>query len=96
MAKTQHHENGVRVIQRLRAREVGFGIRIDGAVLGVEREEDGTFEPMADGQNPGHLHESFFRAILLVAREKDNVPAQAGASPAFIHDGVRRMHLICQ
>jgi len=36
------------------------------------------FEAMSDGENSGHLHNAFFRAILFVARQKDDVFAGAG------------------
>src|SRR5262249_50873700 len=61
-------------------------VGVDRSVLGIDGEQDGAFEAMMLGQDPGQLWQSLFRAIFLVAADQHYVFALAGAVEALVDD----------
>src|SRR5207245_7698822 len=68
------------------AGDVVFDVGVDGAVLGVDGEEDGTFEAVLLGENLAELRQRFFGAILLIAAEEDDVLALSRPVGAVVND----------
>ena len=61
-----------------------FGI--DRAVLGVDGEQDGTLEAMMLGEDFAELRQRFLGTVFLVAADKHDVLALAGAVDAVVND----------
>ncbi len=64
-------------------------VGVNGAVF-VDREEHRAFEPVPLAENFRQHRQPFLGAIFFVAREKDDVPAHAGAGFALINGPVCR------
>ena len=61
-------------------------VRIDGAVVAIDGEEDGALEPLLVGQNLGELWQRLLGAVFLVAADQNDVLSLAGAGIAFEYD----------
>ena len=59
----------------------------DGAGLRIDVEQHGAFEALMLGQDACEGGQGFLRAILVIAREKNDVLALARASGALVHEG---------
>ena len=52
--------------------------------LGVQSEENGTFEAMMPGQDPGKGRKGFLRLVLVIAGDEDEVLALSCATGTFV------------
>src|SRR5262245_46377362 len=86
--ESKEHDDRVGRIQSLRPRQARSDIRIDGAILRIDREQNRAFESMAFRQDPGHLRQPFFRPILFVAAQKYDVFAGSRPGLAFVSDKI--------
>jgi hypothetical protein len=78
----QEHHGEIRRAQRLHA----WHVRVAGDDLPrgrVDVEQDGALEAVVLGQDPRELGQSFFRAVLVIAREEDDVLSLPGACGAI-------------
>jgi hypothetical protein len=74
----------IRRVQRFHAGNVLHVGRVDQARARIDREEHGAGEAMLRGEDLRQLRERFLRAVLLIARDEDDVLALAGALAACI------------
>ena len=61
-------------------------VRVDRAVLRIDREQHRAAEAVAAGQDLAELRQSLLGAVLLVAGDQHNVLAIAGPGDTVVHD----------
>lgn len=83
-AGENHHQVGGP--KRLEAGDVVIDLGIDGSVFGIDGEENRALEAVVHGEDLGQRRHGFLGAILLVARNEDDVLAFAGTVVAVIDD----------
>ena len=82
--ETSEDDEEVCALESLQAGDVGDA-GLDVAVL-VDAVEDGAFETVVFGQDPGEGGAGFLGAVFVVAGEEDDVLACAGAGVAFVDE----------
>ena len=80
--KTQEHHRKIRAVERLHARDVLRLARADVAVL-IDVKQHRAFESLMLREDARQRRQRFLRAVLVIAREEDDVLAFAGAVGAL-------------
>ena len=87
-AGENNHQVGA--VEGLGSRDVGVDVRVDDSRFRIDREQDGAAKTVMVRENFGKLRQSFFRAVLLVAGDENDVLAPARPGGAFVGQDVRR------
>ena len=85
-AMSSEENQKIGILQAFQAGNVVFHAGIDGAILGIDGEEDGALEAVMPGQDFGQLRQCFLGAILSFAADEDDVLALAWAVGAVEDD----------
>ena len=86
LLEAQKHHREIRRVERLQAGHVRVA-RDDLAGILVDVEQHGAFEAVMLRENARERRQRFLRAILVIAREEDDVLARARAGGAIKHQG---------
>ena len=85
MAEAQQHHDGVGGIERGGVGETAARVGVN-ETLGVHGEEHGAFEAVALAENLPEHRQALLAAILLIASDKHDVRALAGAGLGLVSD----------